>query len=272
MSFKQNLQKKIELDQAARKVLATIRPAGTPHHIDKDAMRYLLDAAGYTHERRRDVDLYYQADKGDPPESILVLDNDLSVYASTIQDVVMRKSPYVKEMISLRNIKKILSDAGVIQTKKADTVRRVHGECIEGLDLSFTQADLDALKMDALAALDSGDADDLLLTMQYFAEILDYDPPPPFLAVAGYFILSGRMAGAEGVDIFGPHIIYDKRRNQLLLITAPIKQTEKAKIDHYLKSVQGSAEADRRNADVIAFLREAADGIGEIRQDHTIYG
>ena len=51
-------------------------------------------------------------------KKILVLDNGLAIYHTTIEDVCMRKSPSVKEMISIRNTIKILNDEDVILGKK----------------------------------------------------------------------------------------------------------------------------------------------------------
>ena len=56
----------------------------------------------------------------------------------TVADVGMRKSPTIREMVSIRNAMKILSDADVVASKKEASVRTIQEECLSALDLSFT--------------------------------------------------------------------------------------------------------------------------------------
>ena len=106
MSFRENLLKKIQIDRLTRIVLQSI---GTPESglkIDKDAMRRLLAMSPYEYRKVRDLDLYIrEADGG--KNKILVLDNELPIYLTTVDDVAMRKSPYIAEMVKIRNIIKI---------------------------------------------------------------------------------------------------------------------------------------------------------------------
>jgi len=85
--------------------------------------------------------LYYK-ESNEEKRSILVLDNDLSIYHTTIDDVVLRKSPYVKEMVSIKNVIKILNDGDVVVSKKEESVKAIQKECIDMLDLSFDENDL----------------------------------------------------------------------------------------------------------------------------------
>jgi len=60
MSFKDNLLKKIKINQLSRKVLASIGPAESGQKIDKDAMRSLLEMSSYQYQKERDLDLYIE--------------------------------------------------------------------------------------------------------------------------------------------------------------------------------------------------------------------
>ena len=119
MSFRENLLKKIEIDKLTTTVLNSIGPSGGERKIDKEAMTQLLEMSPYRYQRERDLDLFVQeAESG--RGKILVLDNELPIYTTTIQDVAMRKSPYIKEMVSIRNAIKILKDSDVkISIKEA---------------------------------------------------------------------------------------------------------------------------------------------------------
>ena len=124
MSFKENLLKKIRFDALAHKVISSWGPPGSGMRIDKDAMRELLDMSSYTHQRKRDLDLYVDEDGGEK-KKILVLDNELPIYLTTVEDVVLRKSPYIKEMVSIRNAIKILKDSDVKISIKDASVKAV---------------------------------------------------------------------------------------------------------------------------------------------------
>ena len=124
MSFKENLLKKIEINKLSRKVLQTLGPADSGLKIDKEAMRNLLETGPYQYRKERDLDLYIeQPDDGE--SIILVLDNELPIYKTTIEDVLIRKSPYTKEMLNIRNIIKILKDSDVKISRKEASVEIV---------------------------------------------------------------------------------------------------------------------------------------------------
>lgn len=266
MSFKNQLLLKLEIDRLARAVIGSIRPSGTMHHIDKEAMTRLLEIAGYNRQTQRGVELWCRERLGEPPP-ILVLDNDLAVYQTTAADAVLRKNPLVKEMISLRNIRKILSDVDVLVTKKEATVRVVHRQCVATLDLSFGRADLERLKMDGLVALDTGDAEDVKQSLALFAAILQYRPAPAFLSVAGCSIFSDRTVVGDTEPVYGPHVVYQDDRNRLLLITVLVGKGEREKTDQFIKTVQGLVPADKDGGAVFSFLEDAAGHVKAVGVD-----
>jgi ABC-type phosphate transport system ATPase subunit len=60
MSFKENLLKKIKINNMAKQVIASIGPVDSGRKIDKKIMRNLLDLSDYTYKRKRDLDLYIE--------------------------------------------------------------------------------------------------------------------------------------------------------------------------------------------------------------------
>jgi len=78
MSFKDNLLKKITINQLSHKVLASIGSAESGLKIDKDTMRSLLEMSPYQYQKERDLDLYIQELDGEL-SCILVLDNVLEI-------------------------------------------------------------------------------------------------------------------------------------------------------------------------------------------------
>jgi SpoVK/Ycf46/Vps4 family AAA+-type ATPase len=150
MSFRDELLAKIEIQRMAGKVMASIDPSDSTRRIDLETMRGLVKKGAFTHIRERDLDLYLLEPDDDPPR-ILVLDNELTIYRTTIDDIVLRKSPTIKEMVNIRNAIRILSDSDVVVSKKADTVQAVAERCIGQLDLAYSKADIEALRRDAAA-------------------------------------------------------------------------------------------------------------------------
>jgi hypothetical protein len=71
----------------------------------------------WSRRQERDLVLFLETD-GPGQTRILVLDNDLSIYNTSVDDVVLRKSPTVKEMVNIRNAIKILNDKDVVTSKK----------------------------------------------------------------------------------------------------------------------------------------------------------
>lgn len=78
------------------------------------------------------------------------MDNGLAIYHTTIDDVALRKSPTLKEVVSFRNARKILSDGDVRVSKRTNPVRIVKEMLIDELDLSYTDADIDGIAYEGL--------------------------------------------------------------------------------------------------------------------------
>ncbi len=258
MSFKANLLKKIKIDKTAKKIIESIRPIGSIHKVDKESMKYLLECAEYNAEKRRDLDLYHKEKDGEK-RRILVLDNDLAIYHTTIDDVVIRKSPYVKEMISIRNVIKILNDADVVVSKKEVSVRAIQKECIEMLDLSFDEQDLKAIEKSGIDALAFSDTDVVLESFSLFGEILGYVMPPKSFIVRGQTVLSRLTEMEDETRSYGPIVLYNAVENKIKMINNQIKVNEKEKIEHLHKTASGMGKPDMEGEDVFKFLKQESE-------------
>jgi len=260
MSFRVNLLKKMEIDTTARKVVDSIKPVGSIHKVDKESMKHLLSCSLYKYEKRRDLDLYYK-ESNEEKRSILVLDNDLSIYHTTIDDVVLRKSPYVKEMVSIKNVIKILNDGDVVVSKKEESVKAIQKECIDMLDLSFDENDLTEIEKNGTDALVAVDTDTILESLLLFGEILGYITPPKSFVVRGQTVLSQLTIMEDGAKLYGPIVLDNDADNKIKLMNDQIKVTEKEKTAHLHKVASGRAEPDMEGADVFTFLKTKAKKI-----------
>ena len=177
MSFKENLLAKIKIDRLAAKVMTSMGPADSGSKVDKEAMRQLLEMSPYVHRKERDLNLYVEPIDEDQ-KKILVLDNELPIYRTTVEDVVIRKSPLIKEMVKIRNMIKILKDSDVKISRKDESVKTIQQECIDRLDLSFNATDIDEIARDGQVSLERDYPDGVIESLELFAELLDYKPSP----------------------------------------------------------------------------------------------
>ena len=257
MGFKENLVQKIQIDRLADAVIRSVADNTETGTFDKASMEKLLTMGGYAHTKERDLDLYILADKL-AKKRILVLDNGLAIYESTLEDVAMRKSPTVKEMVSFRNAFKILNDSDVLISKREPSVRSIQKSNIDQLDLSYTAQDIEAIGMDGAAALQGKDGDGVLEALALFAELLQLKPAPkafrlPYLVVMGFEETSG-----TGEKRFGPIVIYDQNLCHLYLIEETISPNSPDRMKHFQEVANGRAGADREGPAVFQYLAEKA--------------
>ena len=257
MFFKENLLKKIEIDKMAKQVIASMGPPESGRKIDKKIMRSLLEMTDYTYKRKRDLDLYIE-DVDAEKTRILVLDNDLAIYNTSIYDVAMRKSPTVKEMMNPYNIIKILKDTDVVMSKKAASVSTIQKECIAKLNLFFDASDIDEIAEDGLASLGKEYADGVVESLDLFAEVLNYRAAPKAFRIRHNQIVGALTQKESREDLFGPMVLYSMIHNAMKLIDEQIGSFDKGKIDFFQKVAAGKQKASAEGPDVFQYLRAAA--------------
>lgn len=256
MSFKENLLKKIEIDKLADQVVKSIGPPGSERKMDKEAMKRLLEYSPYRYRRERDLDLFVRQGDNDRGK-ILVLDNELPIYETTIQDVAMRKSPYIKEMVSIRNAIKILRDSDVKISTKEDSIKAIQKECIEMLDLSFTESDIRKIEADGVNSLERGYADGVLECLALFGELLGFVSPPKVFELRHHEIIGASETKESGEVLYGPIVVYSLIENEIKLIDERIGSFDKGKIEYFQSIVSGDREAIKAGAEVFEYLRKA---------------
>lgn len=256
MSFKENLLKKIRIDKLTEKALNSIGPPDSGRKIDKETLRVMLEMSSYRTRKERDLELYMQ-NIDDEIKKIIVLDNELPLYNTTVNDVVLRKSPTLKEMLNIKNALKILNDTDVLICKKEESVRFIRNECISLLDLSFSISDLREIEKDGAASLEKGYTDGITETLDLFSELLDYTPLPKDFMISNHIVIgsSSRDPGRE--TIFGPFIIYSIIHNRIILLDARIGKKEKEKIELLHMTASGREKASKEGSAVFEYLAES---------------
>jgi len=256
MSFKENLLAKIKINRLAAKVIESIGPAESGRKADKDAMRGLLEMSPYQYKKARDLDLYVEEVDQDR-KKIFVLDNELPIYKTTIDDVAMRKSPLTKEMVKIRNIIKILKDSDVKLSRKDASVKAIQKECIDQLDLAFSKSDIDEIAADGKASLERDYPDGVVECLELFAELLDYKPAPKAFQLSRHKII-GVLTTKAGEEVsYGPMIIYSLIHGTLKLIEDRISSFDKTKIELIQQIATGKQKAADEGPDVFEYLKSA---------------
>ncbi len=254
LTFPQRLRKKLRMDRLARQVLATLGSPDSGKKIDKDAMRELLAETDYKKVMSRDLELYVK-DLTWGKKRILVLDNELPVYTeTTVDDVLIYKSPTVKEMV--HNFVKILYDKrGVVTSRRQDTVNAVHRQILDGLDLSFTQKDVEDLGRETAEALAAADAGSLVKDLTLFGALIGYNKAPADVFDAGSVEAMGKFSQSRAkTPVLGPCVFFVRAENRLGFVEKPVDLADKDKKAELLSVVAGSVKADAEGAKAVSVL------------------
>ena len=91
---------------------------------------------------------------------------------------MLRKSPLVKEMLSIGNIRRILNDQDVVVSKKDASVETLRRAAIAALDLSFTRADIEEIGLDGIGSLESRYSEGVCECLELFGQMLGYVQAP----------------------------------------------------------------------------------------------
>jgi len=252
MTFTDRIKLKMHIDELARRVRASLRPAGASRHLDREAMRNLLQIGNYRQHCERDMELYLPAD-GAQPCDIMVLDNDLPVYHGTVADVLMRKSPTVKEMISVRNAIKILNDNAIRVRTQQETLDHIHKQCIYALDLQFTRADIEQLSLEGRAALDGHDFQLVIDVLNLFAELIGFKPPP-----SAWRHPIRHIFGRRRENRFGPSMVYGADTNILLWIDQEFDLRNPQSVDAYERIMTSNQRSATQGPAVFHLLANQA--------------
>lgn len=256
MSFKENLLNKIRIDKMAQKVLGSMGAPESGSKIDKETMRGILAMSTYHSRKERDLELFTQYAESNI-QRILVLDNELPLYNTTVEDVVLRKSPTLKEMLSIRNARKILNDKDVLICKKRDSVKFFQNELIAALDLSFDKSDLQEIEKDGIASLERGYADGVTETLELFSELLGFSPLPKDFMISNNIIIGQSDTKESGETRFGPFFIYSIIHNTIKLFDEKIGIFDKDKTELLHMTASGKAKASKEGSAVFQYLTDA---------------
>ncbi len=244
MAFKENLLKKIEVEALASKIMGSIGAPDSGSKIDRQAVRQILEMTQFRPRKERDLELFVRLTSAGKSQ-VLVLDNELALYQTTVDDVVLRKSPTLKEMISIRNAIKILNDKDVVLSKRRETVTTIMAELIESLDLSFSSEDIEAILADGWASMENGYGEGVAECLMLMSEILGYTKAPKSLSINHQLIFGAFNQIGDGKKIYGPLIAYDRMHNRLRWIGRQVDLSDKKQINELRREITSEASSEK---------------------------
>ena len=257
MSFKENLKAKMKIDKLVKKLVSTMKEPPGRWWLDKELAQELLSMTDFEHEKVRDLELYVRP-SADEVMEVLVLDNALPIYRTTVNDVVLRKSPCWHEMVSIRNIQKIMNDKDVLISKGKASLERLHVDALALLDLTYTGDDMALLLEDARLGLDGKSIERIQGCLELFFVLLNFEPI--FFGPTDHELqlFARPKSGSGTVSAFEHLILLDEETLFLGMKRGDFSPERDLDLDWFGQYVRGEEAADLQGMDVFEFLSELA--------------
>ncbi|RJR43338.1 MAG: hypothetical protein C4576_14675 [Desulfobacteraceae bacterium] len=257
MSFKDNLKSKINLDRVFHRLVSSIKEPPGKRWVDMTLTRELLSNTDFAYRKVRNLDLYILPREGEVME-VLVLDNELPIYHTTVDDVALRKSPYWQQMFSIRNIRKIMNDHDVVVSKGKDTLERLHNYALARLDLTYNKDDLALLLEEARHGLEQESIERIQESFDLFFELLDFQPVSLGPLAPDLLIFAGPSPGSGAVPAFEHFILFNEKSLSLGLKRGAFSPEDDSDLAWIMQYAVGKKTADLQGIAVFEFLADLA--------------
>ncbi|MCF8144666.1 MAG: hypothetical protein K9N21_12185 [Deltaproteobacteria bacterium] len=257
MSFIENLKARIKADGLFRKLVSTMKEPPGKWWVDTVLIQELLHMTDFEHKKFRDLQLYVRPMEGEVME-VLVFDNELAIYHTTVADVGLRKSPFWQEMISIRNIKKIMNHHDVLVSTGKASIERIHANAIARLDLTYTRDDLALLLEDARRGLERKAMEEVQESLDLFVDLLAFEPMVLDVLERDLQVFAGPEHKGGSVPRFENLLLFDRETLSLGLKKGPFSPEEDVDLAWVIQYARGEKTADLKGMDVFNFLAELA--------------
>jgi hypothetical protein len=257
VSFKEKLKAKIKLDKLVQRLISTMREPPGKWWLDKGLALELLDMTDFEHKKVKDLQLYIRPLESEIME-VVVLDNELPIYHTTVADVALRKSPYWQQMFSIRNIKKIMNDQDVIISKGKESIKRLQANALALLDLSYSRDDLAPLVEDARRGIEQKSIAQIQESLDLFFELLHFQPVSLEGLEQDLQIFARPKSNGGDVPTFEHLILFDEEPLSLGLKKGTFSPQNDLDLAWVLQCARGEKNAELQGIDVFEFLSELA--------------
>ena len=189
---------------------------------------------------------------------IVVFDNELAIYHSTVEDIAFRRSPYWQEVFSIRNLKKIMNDKDVIISTGRESLKRLHANAVELLDLTYTRDDLMLLLEDGRNGLENKSINQVQESLDLFVTLLGFQPVSFGSSTQNLHIYAGIKLNGDKVHTFEPIILFDEEMFYLGIYKGAFKPRNDGELAWFIKYTMKKEQVDLKGMDVFKFLAELA--------------
>jgi hypothetical protein len=265
MPLKENLKIKIRLDRLLQSLVSTVREPPGRRWLDKGLTKELLAMTDFVNQKVRNLDLYIRPLQGEIRE-VVVLDNELPIYHTTVADVALRKSPYWQQMFSIRNVRKIMNDHDVIASKGKDSLMRLHANAVSLLDLTFTRDDLALLLEDARRGLEQESIEQIQESLDVFVNLLDFQPVPLEVLEPRFQSFARPKVNGGVVPNFEHLVLFNEENLSLGLKKGAFSPLGDSDLRWVMQYAQGEVTVDLQGIAVFKFLAELAVVKGHVQK------
>jgi len=189
---------------------------------------------------------------------VAVLDNELPIYHTTVDDVTLRKSPYWQQMFSIRNVRKIMNDHDVIATKGKESLKRLHANALALLNLTYTRDDLAPLLEDARRGLEQKSIAQTQGSLDLFLELLDFQPVSLEVLEPGFQSFARPKLNGGVVPTFEHLVLLNEENLSLGLKKGTFSPQSDSDLGWVMQYARGEKTADLQGIEVFEFLAELA--------------
>ena len=211
----------------------------------------------FEHKKVRDLHLYIRPLEGEIME-VAVLDNELPIYHTTVDDVTLRKSPYWQQMFSIRNVRKIMNDHDVIASKGKESLKRLRANALALLDLTYTRDDLAPLLEDARRGVEQKSITQIQESFDLFFELLNFQPVSLEGLEQDLQIFARPKPNGGAVPTFEHLMLFDQENLALSLKKGAFSPQNDSDLAWVLQCARGEERADLQDTEVFEFLAELA--------------
>jgi hypothetical protein len=268
MALVESLRIKRQLDALARELEAKLQMPTGQRRLNKESIRRLLGFTPFERARVRDLEIYVRP-LADEKKEVVVIDNDLPVYHTTVTDVGMRKTPFVREMLSIRNIRRILNDKDVVVSRGPDSLRMIYEQAFSRLDFSYTDQEIATIVAEGKDGLERNSIAKAEEILQVFLELLGFGRimlpfvEHPVTAYARPEIEDAELPGYRDL------ILLDREEVQLVLIRGSFTVESETDLQRLLTALS-ERKVDAEGGEVFDTLGRMALRIDPARRTEAV--
>jgi len=225
--------------------------------VDKEPVKEILSMTDFEYKKAGNLHLYVLPLENGIME-ILVLDNELPIYHTTVGDVTLRKNPHWQDVFSIRNIKRIMNDRDIVVSKGKESLISVHAAALGRLDLTYTRDDLDHLVEEARMGLERGSLAHVREPLDLFLELLGFQPVY-FQSLEPDLQMFGRLGpGRDAASSLEHLIILNEQTLSLGLKKGSFSPANDSDLEWIARYSQKQERADLHGVEVFEFLADLA--------------